>query len=345
MPAPDLLFHPVTPHLPFDQRACFIAGQAKSGTTLLAALLDGYPELLVLPQETAYFPSALTKYGDRGRRAQFDYLTKESFARVLFGGEPKWRGHTYVDFPQERFLERFERAAFNPANAERDLLALMAEAYAATFGIPFDRVKRWIEKTPANRDHVAAIFSRFPHAKLIVTLRDPRAILATQIALEKSRQTKRFSVYYVVAHWRVAASLARQIRDGQVPGLVIQFEQLVTDPSSSMQNVCNYLEVPFAPGIVLKPTKVGQLWAGNSAAATDFSEISPEPATRWQRELSRDEIGWVEWHCRDLMPEFGYKPLLNRRAMRHFIKPIRLERPKQYLKSRLYSLRDDWIRR
>src|SRR5438874_10214821 len=65
-------------NLPFDQRACFIAGQAKSGTTLLAALLDGHPEVLVLPQETAYFPTILTKYRNAGRRVQFDYLTKES---------------------------------------------------------------------------------------------------------------------------------------------------------------------------------------------------------------------------------------------------------------------------
>ena len=36
--------------LPFDQRACFIAGQAKSGTTLMVALLDNHPELLVLPE-------------------------------------------------------------------------------------------------------------------------------------------------------------------------------------------------------------------------------------------------------------------------------------------------------
>ena len=75
--------------LPFDQRACFIAGQAKSGTTLVAALLDSHPELLVLPQETAYFPTVLRKYRDADRRAQCDYLTKESFSRVLFGGEPK----------------------------------------------------------------------------------------------------------------------------------------------------------------------------------------------------------------------------------------------------------------
>src|ERR1700682_2048808 len=133
--------------LPFDQRACFIAGQAKSGTTLLAALLDSHPELLVLPQETAYFPTVLRKYGDAGRRAQFDYLTKESFSRVLFGGEPKWREHEYKNFAQHKFLEDFERTGFDSANAHRDLLALMAESYAATLGIPIDRIKRWIEKT------------------------------------------------------------------------------------------------------------------------------------------------------------------------------------------------------
>ena len=83
----------------------------------------------------------------------------------------------------------------------------------------------------------------------------------------------------------------------------------------------------------------------NSAVETAFEQISSEPLTRWQNDLSEDEIGWVEWHCRDLMPEFGYEPLLSGRAMRHFIKPVRLERPRQYLKSRLYSLRDDLIRR
>src|SRR5947209_5340352 len=164
--------------LSFDQRACFIAGQAKSGTTLLAALLDNHPELLVLPQETAYFPTVLKKYVTAGRRAQFDYLTTESFSRVLFGGEPKWREHEYKNFPQVKFRETFERIAFDPANGQRDLLALMAQSYAETMGVGLNRIKRWIEKTPANRNHVHEIFRRFPHAKLLVTLRDPRAILA-----------------------------------------------------------------------------------------------------------------------------------------------------------------------
>src|SRR5436190_2020238 len=177
--------------LRFEQRACFVAGQAKSGTTLLMALLDSHPELLVLPEETAYFPTVLTKYAPRGRRAQ---------------------------------------------------------------------------KTPANRNHVSAIGSLFPHAKILITLRDPRAILAAQIVLEKTRQTGRFSTYYVIAHWRIAAKLARRVRHAKVPGLVVQYERLVNEPARTMEEVCGYLEIAFDPDTVLTPTKVGRFWSGNSAA-------------------------------------------------------------------------------
>ncbi len=298
-----------------------------------------------MPQDTAYFPTVLTKYRDRGRRAQFDYLTNESWTNVLFGKQAKRGNQDYTGFPKQEFLKTFEQIAFTPANSDRDLLALMMQAYATVLGIPGDRVKRWVEKTPANRNCIPQIFQRFPEAKLLLTMRDPRALLAAQIALEKKRNTRRFSVYYVIAHWRTAAKLAKQIQSGAEPGLVVPYEQLATEPAKWMRRVCDYLGIEFDPNVVLNPTKVGQSWAGNSAAGVRFSEISTEPVTRWQRELSEDEIGWVEWHCQDLMPEFGYEPRLVSRHVRHFAKPIRGERPREYLKSRVYSLRDDWVRR
>jgi Sulfotransferase family len=327
-------------NLPFDERACFIAGAAKSGTTLLVSLLDSHPELLVMPQDTAYFPTVLTKYGSRGRRAQFDYLTKESWTNVLFGFQTMRGRQDYAEFPKQKFLETFERVAFDPTNTNRDLLVLMMEAYAQVVGVPLERIKRWLEKTPANRNYVSEIFNRFPKSKLLLTMRDPRALLAAQIALESTRKTRRFSVYYVVAHWRAAATLAKKIRNREIPGLVVGYEDLALDPKMSMQKVCDYLEINFDPEIVLNPTKVGRSWAGNSAAGVRFSEISTEPVTRWKNELHEDEIGWVEWHCRELMPEFGYEPRLGRRSLRYFMKPIRGERPREFLKSRAYSLRD-----
>ena len=328
----------MTPELPFDERACFIAGPAKSGTTLLATLLDGHPDLLVFPQETAYFPTILRKHAKATRRRQFDYLTKESFARVLFGGAARWGGHEYSNFPQQEFLRAFETLAFAPDNANRDLLAVMMEAYARAVDKPLDRVKRWVEKTPANRNEAAVIFARFPQAKLLVTMRDPRALLAAQIALERERRRGNFSVYYVIAHWRAAGGLASQVYSGKIDGLVVPYEQLVAAPAITMQKVCEYLEVAFNADAVLTPTKIGQPWQGNSAAGVTFSRISAEPVSRWERELSEAEIGWVEWHCRDLMPRFGYEPRLSGRRIANWLKPIRGERLKEYVKSRAYSL-------
>src|SRR5256886_11251711 len=242
-------------HLPFEQRACFIAGQAKSGTTLLVALLDNHPQLLVLPEETAYFPTVLTKYAPRGRRAQFDYLTKQSLANVLFGGPCKWGKRNYSTFPREEFLKAFERAAFDPRNAQEDLLVLMVKAYAATLERPLETVGRWVEKTPANRNHIHEIFRRFPHAKILVTIRDPRAILAAQIALEKTRQTGRFSTYYVIAHWRVPARRARRVCCCERSRLMGPFEKMVCEPPTVMEEVCGYLQIAFDPGTVFTPTE------------------------------------------------------------------------------------------
>ncbi len=353
-----------TRRLPFDERAAFVAGQAKSGTTLLVALLDGHPELLALPEETAYFPTVLTKYGPCSRREQFDYLTQKSLANVLFGGPCKWgrRERHYADFfPRGELLARFEALAFSPAGAGRDLLVLLLEAYAGALGRPLDSVTRWVEKTPANRDHLPAIRRRFPAAKVLLTVRDPRAIFGARIALEKTRRTRRFSVYLCVAHWRAAARLALDAlaaaappggtADGGSPGtptapptLVVPYEQLVADPAAWMARVSRFLEISAAvPGdrdaaALRVPTKAGRLWSGNSASGADFDAVTTEPVSRWRHYLSRDEIGWVEFHCRDLMPRLGYEPLLPRRAFRHWARAARGETPREYLKSRWLSL-------
>src|SRR5262249_55843341 len=244
-------------------------------------------------------PTVLTKYRDRGRRAQFDYLTKESWTNVLFGFQAMRGRQDYAEFPKKKFLETFEAVACDPANASRDLLVVMMEAYAEVVGVPLERVKRWVEKTPANRNYVPEIFNRFPKAKLLLTMRDPRALLAAQIALEDTRKTRRFSVFYFVAPLQTATKLAKKNINPENPGLVIGYEDLALDPEISMQKVCDYLEINFDPDVVLSPTKVGRPWAGNSAVGDRFAEVSATPVRRWENELHEGEIGWVEWHCRD----------------------------------------------
>src|ERR1700745_3384959 len=113
--------------------------------------------------------------------------------------------------------------------------------------IPLDSIVRWVEKTPANRRFIPQILERFPQAKILLTLRDPRAILAAQIALEKTRKTREFSIYYCVSHWLQAAGLAVRAQAGEIPALVTRYEDLVSDPGPVMDRVCRFLEVTFEP--------------------------------------------------------------------------------------------------
>lgn len=323
------------------ERACFAAGQAKSGTTLLIALLDGHPQLLVLPEETAYFPTVLHKYERFGRRAQVRHLTEDALIRVLFGGAPEWEEADYSNFPMQDFKRQFEEAAFSPDNSGRDLLVILVETYAAVTGRTLDSIRRWVEKTPANRRFVPQIMARFPTARFLLTMRDPRAILAAQIALEKTRRTRDFSVYYCVSHWLQAAKLCQRAEANEIPGLMVRYEDLVRDPARQMERVCHFLEIEYSPAVVLQPTKAGITWRGNSASERTFTAVTAERAHSWEQELSAEEVGWVEWHCRKLMPHFGYEPRLQTRSFsRHWLRAIRQERPKQFLKSRYYSIRD-----
>ena len=343
-PSPALA--PSAPACSFDQRACFVAGPARSGTTLLTALLDGHPDLLVLPEETAYFPTIRTKYGLRSRREQFDYLTTGTLSNVLFGGRCKWGKRDYSHFPTAEFLRRFEQRAFDPANARRDLLAVLLETYADLVGRGLDSVRRWVEKTPANRDHLPAIFARFPQARVLLTIRDPRALLASQIQLEQTRRQRRFSVYLTVRHWLTGARLATAWQTASHPDPrfhLVEYRRLVETPDAVGRELCDFLGLDHDLA-VCTPTKMGRPWAGNSAAGRAFDAISTEPLNRWRRFLTPGEVAWVEWHCRPWMELLGYEPLFARRRMTGWIAPVRGETPREYLKSRLYSLRGRWKR-
>ena len=173
-----------------------------------------------------------------------------------------------------------------------------------------------------------------------MTLRDPRALLATQIQLEQNRRQRRFSIYLALHHWRTAARVAiRQQGAARDPRIqIVEFQQLLENPTGEMGKVSAFLDIPFDPS-TLRPTKVGERWAGNSVAPQTFDAVSTEPVNRWKTTLTRDEIGWVEWHCRELMEPLGYEPVLTRKRLRHWVNPVRGETPKEYLKSRSLSLR------
>ncbi len=324
--------------LPFDQRACLIAGSAKSGTTLLTSLFDGHPQLLPFPEETAYFPTVRRKYRDAGREAQMSYLIEKSEARLLFAAESIGGNRDYGTFPRAEFREKFERVARDSANHRLDLLALLVQTYAEVQGIDTTPIVRWIEKTPANRYCLPDIRTQFPQSRILLTLRDPRAVLAAYL-LRKRRKGLLLSVYDCVSHWRQSAEAALGAKQHPEWIHVVKFEDLVTDPEPVLRSICGFLGVDFLPSM-LAPTKAGQAWRGNSAVKEKFTGVDKAPAERWKEALRPEEIGWVELHCREWMVAVGYDPISTRSDLRHWTRKFPEESWNDYVKGRRHSLRD-----
>lgn len=285
--------------------ACFVAGSGKSGTTLLMALLDGHPQILSFPEETAYFPTVVRKLGKRPREEQAAYLMDRAESRLLFEREKQHHGNRdYSDFPREEFRELFQKFSTDPARNSEDLLSVLMDAYATVLGHSREEFRCWIEKTPANRWCFPEIRKRYPTAKILLMLRDPRAITAAFLRRQKEKSDASFSFYLCVKHWMEAAKLAaKHMEDPLVR--VLRFEDLVSDPEHQMAGVCAFLEVDFTEAATL-PTKAGRPWSGNSTSKEKFTKVDSAPVSNWKTTLTLDEVEFVESFCGRLMEKFSY---------------------------------------
>jgi hypothetical protein len=323
--------------LTFDQRACFIAGPDKSGTTLVCSLLEGHPNLAVFPEETNYMRTVLPRLGGKPRSEQLDYLLRKGPSRMLFL-PPTESGNSYPGFPKGEYLQAFRQAALAPENRERDLLAIMIEELMKVRNLPLDQVVRWVEKTPDNAYCTRRIEERFPFAKVLVMMRDPRAKIAAHLELMRLSD-RPFSIFNNIRNWLQTAALLRGDHPLPFNVHVIRFEDLLREPEKEMRRVCSFLEIPWDP-VLLKPTKVGEPWGGNSASLTNFQAIDTRPIDRWRSVLSEREIAWVELHCAPDMKRFGYEPITSGAFFRGWFRRLPEERIASYFKSRWFSLRD-----
>ena len=143
-------------------RPVFVVGYPKSGTTLLLGLLDGHPQLVVVPGETRWFTDpepTLAKLHERWIRNLVNPSGQEPFWLL---GLPDGDEDPYLAFT----------ARLLAGAAHGDPLAGLVAAFSAP------EARAWVEKTPLHVFQVERIRRRFPAARFVHVVRDPRATVA-----------------------------------------------------------------------------------------------------------------------------------------------------------------------
>lgn len=260
-------------------RPLLLCGHPKSGTSLVLSLLDGHPDVVVIPEETKYFRAIHGRSGLRSAEALLSQTRIGRLGRARSEALAQGRDYGHVDG------ERFERELAALLSSEREaceLLPSVALAWAAAAGRGPGRF--WVEKTPLHEHSLDTALELWPNLAAIYVVRDARDVHASFLAKRRERD-RRLSV--VTSAGRIRRSLAawrRFARRHPDRCWTVHYEDLVADPESQTRGIASFLGIEWSE-VLLRPLLAGQPWAGNSMFDESHSQISRAPVGRHEQRL------------------------------------------------------------
>lgn len=274
--------------LSFAEAPIFICGSMKSGTTLLAHLLDSHPALLVMPGDSIFLSQI--NYWKRG---QFDEIASYWIHRIInpTGQEPFW----FFDKGEETFKIFLAYLWYFLQNTDKEIFVCVVMSFQAVYSVYFGLPPRkyWVEKTPHNELVAQELNQMFPQAKFIHILREPLENIASLRKLDGYRGWKSSAL----SHARDIKSLFRAAQKnlktmGDEKYMIIKYEELTKEPSKLLNKICTFLNISFDQTLLV-PTENGKPAVSNSMFQSDRvkGEISDRgQGKRYLQELSVKEL-------------------------------------------------------
>jgi len=164
-------------------------------------------------------------------------------------------------------------------------------------------------------DFLPALARAFPAARFLAIERDPRAVIASLAALaERDRSQHAHAISYL-RHWRKNIVLARRFAaDFDLAGRfhLVRYEDVAARPTEAARAMADFLALPFDPRMLAPATRGDDAgtWRGNSSYDDAEAGISDAPIARWRRSLPAATTSAVEFFCAPEMMLSDY-PLLS----------------------------------
>lgn len=164
----------------------------------------------------------------------------------------------------------------------------------------------WVDHTPENVSYAFTLRHLFPQAKFIHIVRDGRGVASSILPLDWGPN----SIEKAARWWMrmVSFGLSAETAYGPENIMRVRYEDLVTDPETTLQTLCQFLEIEYQPEMVLasgfKPPRY-------TRRQHTFIGKRPDPAIadRWKSHFSPRNIEVFEYLTRDFLHHLGYELL------------------------------------
>lgn len=266
----------------------FIVGFPRSGTTMLAVLLDRHPDIAVGPESHFFELIKHLHLPDRLTPPELDAW----LARIL--AAPRIRDLELSADDVRLWLQ--PGSPVMPAN----IFAAILQAYRAKRGKAIIA-----EKTPQHLLELNTLLHWYPQAKAICMLRDGRDAVASMLQVPwRSHSSARLYALQWIRYFKLIHAAQKNFPDRV---LVIRYEDLASQPQAQLQRIGLFMGVPFDPA---------QLDATRQSAAVPQWELAWKAAAEmapdqdrmglWQTRLSTGEKHIVNTTLHESLRRAGY---------------------------------------
>ena len=284
----------------------FVCGVHRSGTTLVRNLLDGHPDLAVLPSEGTYYTNLEQKLKLLPANEWIAFLGTEWLRRLAnpINQPPYWllgrstgEGSPYVDFA--RYLFAWWEVLPHKGHTQWPHTAVLL-AYASCFN---STAEFWVDKTPANERFLNRIWDEMPNAKIVLPIRHPIAVLISRKKMEPGLNLRRALLDLKVS-FRTAV---KQLELNDPRFFIVRYEELTEHPKLAIQKLAAFLNIGVSD-ILSQPTVAGIPAGANSSFNHDAAPGQILKLTDHQQngELSKAELQLLSACLDELSNQLNY---------------------------------------
>ena len=270
----------------------FIAGVARSGTTLLRYMLCGHPNLYV-PPESNFIPRFF-------RKRPTAPISRERARRIVEQiGEygTFWRDWREGRLDPDAFVDGLP--TLTPASFIDSLYSRYARQYGAV---------RWGDKSTIYAGWIDLFVEMFPTCQIIHIVRDPRDVTASSLDAYSGARFFYMDPYYAARMWttRIGAGLAAGRRLPPDRYHEIRYEDLTQDPEGRVRALCDFLGEDFHQAMLAPQAEALKHYHRFGIHQRVRGHVTTARAGRWRTDLSPADQRLVQRLTLDLLPEFGY---------------------------------------
>ena len=269
----------------------FIVGAPRSGTTLMAVLLDRHSNIAIGP-ETQFFTEFVPRnWADKTPKTHEQLVDSAlAFKRI-------------ADFhlDREQLLHHFRQYELTLPN----LLRTIIEVHALR-----NSKSRPGEKSPQHLMHIPAILDHVPEAKFVCVLRDGRDVVRSLLeapwALPKN--PRRFRLFCI--RWNDAAEQTLYYQRTLTPHrfMTVKFEDILRQPRPEVEKICNFIGEEFETTQLetVQPSNVIPGW--EKQWKTKASEtLDPGRIEAWRKSADQKQIWAMNSMMGDMLERMGYR--------------------------------------